>query len=264
MMKQNNAFSLNRLSLLYRQAIIENKREMLIYLAGLCGGLLLFMGLFIFSTTNGFRTSERWNQGDYMVSFILIFLGVGILYNSMAFPAFRSKEKTLAYLMLPATTLEKFTFEVLNKLVLYIVGFPLLFWFLVNVLGSGLNSYAPQFENYQFDLVAVIQKLNGWQRGLAFFGGMLVFTIPFAGASHFQKKTLVKTLFTLSVTLGLFLFFGYLLFKGFDLKNYHPINNRITFIYSPDDAIKYLCLAAIASNLILLTVSYLKIKEKEV
>ena len=107
-------------------------------------------------------------------------------------------------------------------------------------------------------------KLKGWERGLAFFGGLLMFTIPFAGASHFQKRTLIKTLFTLAITLGAFGLLAYLLFKRLDLGNYNPVNKRITFISSKEDVIQSLCLAAIATNLLLLTVSYFKLKEKEV
>lgn len=263
-MQQNNSFSINRMFLLYRQAFIENKRDLLIYLGGLCGGLLLFMAFFITSTTNGFRNNVRWDQSDYLASFILIFAGVGILYNSMAFPGFRSKERNLTYLMLPVSSLEKFVFEFVNKVVLYVLIFPLLFWLIVNLLGLGLHSFYPLFENYYFDLTLVINRLNGWERSLAISVGLLMLTVPFTGASHFQKKALIKTLFTLAVTVGTFGLLAYLLFKGLDLGNYTPVNNRITFIDSQDEVIMYLCLTAIATNLILLTVSYFKLKEKEV
>jgi hypothetical protein len=262
-MQQNNTFSFNRMYLLYKQAFIENKKDLFIYFGGLCGGLVLFMTFFITSTTNWFQTTERWDQSDYMVFFLLIYVGVGVLYNSMAFPEFRSKERSLTYLMLPVSRIEKFTFEFINKIVLYALVFPLLFWLVINMLGLCLNSFYPQFENYQFDLIQVVNKLNGWQRALAISAGLLAFTIPFTGASYFQKKTLIKTLLSLAITLGAYGLLAYLLLKGLNLVMYR-ISQPITFIHSNEEAIRALCLSAIATNLILLTVSYFKLKEKEV
>lgn len=264
-MQQNNSFSINRMFLLYRQALIENKKELLIYIGGLCGGILLVTSFFILvMDTNILGRPEAWVNDEYILIFMSMFVGLGILYNSMAFPGFRSKEKSLTYLMLPVSTSEKFIFELLNKLIFYIVGFPLLAWVLMNLLGFVIHELEPEFVNYRFDMNPIFDNLQGWQRALAFFGGLLMFTIPFTGASHFQKKTLIKTLFSLAITLGAFGLFAFLLFKGLDLRNYTPVNNRVTFIHNGDDAIRALCLAAIATNLLLLTVSYFKLKEKEV
>ena len=134
-MQQNNPFSLNRMFLLYRQAFIENKKELLIYIGGLCGGILLVTSFFILvMDTNMLAGPEQWKNTKYNLIFMFMFVGLGILYNSMAFSGFRSKEKSLTYLMLPVSTSEKFIFELLNKLIFYIVGFPLLAWVLMNLL----------------------------------------------------------------------------------------------------------------------------------
>lgn len=264
-MQQNNSFSINRLFLLYRQAFIENKKELLIYIGGLCGGILIVTSFFILAMdTNMLARPETWKNQKYIVLFMFMFVGLGILYNSMAFPGFRSKEKSLTYLMLPVSRLEKFFFEFTNRLLLYIIGFPVLAWLLMNLLGFVIHELEPGFVNYKFDLTPVFTEFQGWEKALAFFAGLLMFTIPFTGASHFQKKTLIKTLFTLAITFGAFGLLAYLLFKGLDLGNYNPVNKRITFISSKEDVIQSLCLAAIATNLLLLTVSYFKLKEKEV
>ncbi len=251
--------------LLYKQAFIENKKELLIYIGGLCGGILLVTSFFILVLdTNMLAWPEKWRNDDYILVFMFMFVGVGILYNSMAFPGFRSKEKSLIYLMLPVSTSEKFIFEFTNRLLFYIVGFPLLVWVLMNFLGFVIHELVPEFVNYKFNLAPIFSEFQGCEKALAFFAGLLMFTIPFTGASHFQKKTLIKTLFTLAITLGAYGLLAYMLFKGLDLGNYNPVNNRITFLSSKEDIIQYLCLAAMATNLLLLTVSYFKLKEKEV
>ena len=142
-MQQNNPFSLNRMFLLYRQAFIENKKELLIYIGGLCGGILLVTSFFILvMDTNMLAGPEQWKNTKYNLIFMFMFVGLGILYNSMAFSGFRSKEKSLTYLMLPVSTSEKFIFELLNKLIFYIVGFPLLAWVLMNLLGFVIHEQA--------------------------------------------------------------------------------------------------------------------------
>jgi hypothetical protein len=264
-MQQNNTFSFNRMYLLYKQAFIENKKELLIYIGGLSGGILLVTSFFILVLdTNMLAWPEKWRNDEYILVFMFMFVGLGILYNSMAFPCFRSKERSLTYLMLPASRPEKFIFEFANRLLFYIVGFPLLAWVLMNSLGYVIHGLEPGFVNYKFDLNPIFNKFQGWEKALAFFAGLLMFTIAFTGASHFQKKALIKTLLVLAVTLGVFFLYGLLLFKAFNLEMYRPIGDRITFISSQEEVIKSLCLAAIATNLILLTVSYFKLKEKEV
>jgi hypothetical protein len=251
--------------LLYKQAFIENKKELLIYIGGLCGGILLVTSFFIVVLdTNMLARPEAWKNDDYILIFMFMFVGLGILYNSMAFPSFRSKEKSLTYLMLPVSRPEKFIFEFTNRLLFYFVGFPLLAWVLMNSLGYVIHGLEPGFVNYKFDLNPIFNKFQGWERGLAIFAGLLMFTIPFTGASHFQKKTLIKTLFTLAVIVGTYGLLAYLLFKGLDLGNYNPVDDRITFISEKEHVFVSLTIFAIATNLILLTVSYFKLKEKEV
>lgn len=264
-MQQNNSFSIGRMLLLYRQAFVENKKELLIYIGGLCGGILLVTSFFILVLdTNMLARPEAWKNNKYVLIFMFMFVGLGILYNSMAFPGFRSKEKSLTYLMQPTSRLEKFTFEFINRLLFYIVGFPLIAWVMMNLVGNVIYELEPGFVNYRFDMSPIFNKFQGWEKALAFFAGLLMFTIPFTGASHFQKKTLIKTLLTLAIIVGAYGLLAFLLFKGLDLGNYNPVNKRITFISSKEEVIQSLCLAAIATNLLLLTVSYFKLKEKEV
>ena len=104
-MQTKNHFSFQRFLLLIRLSVRVNKKLLLISVAGLAG--TLFLALFLFQLMINF---ERWGQGNYMGTFFLLFLILGFLFTSQAFPAFRNNTKCQAFLMLPASKFRKICF----------------------------------------------------------------------------------------------------------------------------------------------------------
>ena len=119
-MQTNNLFTLQRFVLLCKQSFIINRKLIAISIAGFAG--TLFLALIFFQFTAHF---SYWNNKRYEAIFIFLFLSLGIIFSGLSFPAFRSKEKTMAYLMLPASASEKFVFELLTRIVLFLLVMPL-------------------------------------------------------------------------------------------------------------------------------------------
>src|SRR5665647_3805750 len=122
-METNTIFSFQRLLLLFKQSLIINKKMIGITVAGFAG--LLFIVLIIMQSAANFN---NWSNQDSMATLIFIFFQMGILYAGYSFPVFRTKEKSMTYLMLPVNASEKFVFELLSRIVLFVVLMPFIYW----------------------------------------------------------------------------------------------------------------------------------------
>lgn len=264
-MRKNNLFSTQRFLSLFKLSVIVNKKLIGISLAGVVGSL--FVLLIFFQLTSNF---ENWTNYNSMVIFAFLFVSLGSIYVSQSFPAFRSKEKTLVFLMLPASTSEKFIFELLTRIIAYVLFMPLLFWSVANLEGAIVNLYVPRLINYKFSfgqgLTEFIAKgkINGWDIFAIVQGCLFVFIAIFTGACHFSKSPRVKTLFAFSLIVGGYALLGYLLFKGLNLKEYTSSDYMIIFPKNNEALISSFAVAATVVNLSLLAIAWFGFKEKEV
>ncbi len=264
-MQTNQLFSFQRLMQLGKQSFIINKKLIGITLAAFSG--ILFFALFLMQSNSHF---VNWDNKDSIVTFIALFFVMGIMYSSLAFPAFRSKEKSMTYLMLPTSAAEKFVFEILVRIFAFIFLMPLFYWLVANIEGLVVHSFIPELTNYKFSFSGTLAewenqgKFEGWARLLAIQGILFVFISSFTGASHFSKSPLLKTILTFSLILAGYGIFSYLLFKGFNLREYHPSDDRILFISNKNTALEVSAILSTILNIILLSVAWFKLKEKEV
>lgn len=264
-MQSNNQFSFTRFMILFKQSFKLNKKLFGIILAGVAG--TLFISLFLFQSAS---RAANWDQVAYFATFIFFFFTFGIIYSSLSFSAFRSKEKTISYLMLPVSNNEKFLFEFFTRIVAFIIIMPLLYMAVANIEGVIVNHYAPELINYKFSFTRAWNEItrnkpiDGWTRVAFISGGLFVLIAPFTGASTFSKSPLVKTLFVFSAIVCGYFLLAYLLFKGLNLKEYHPGNNGILFIKNKHQAVAATAIAITVINLSLLTISWFSLKEKEV
>lgn len=84
------------------------------------------------------------------------------------------------------------------------------------------------------------------------------------GASHFQVKPLIKTLFFFFFCFSLYFLYTYSLTQLFDLENRSPADDCVFFICDKKQALRSFIGLAVLINLFLMAISYLKLKEKEV
>ena len=264
-MQTNNSFSFQRLMLLFKQNLIINKRRYPLALGAFSGGLFIS---FVFSQTT--KNFSNWSNMDYLNTFIPIFISLGIAYSAFAFPAFRSKEKSMSYLMLPATNSEKFVFEILSRIVAFIILMPLIFWIVANLEGTVVHSLFPALANYKFSfrdglLVLVREgKFEFWSRILTTQGILFIFLAAFAGASHFSKSPLWKTLLTFSIVVLGFFLFTYLLNMSINLDGLRPVGKDQIFFRDGQSVYRLLSISMLIINMTFLAIAWFSLKEKEV
>jgi hypothetical protein len=280
-MQTNNLFLYKRFLLLCRQSLIINKKIIAIALSAFTG--TLFIALILFQSVNHFELN--WELKHYSVLFILLFFFIGVGYSSSAFPAFRSKEKSLTYLMLPATLPEKFVFEFLTRIVLFFVLMPLLFWGVVYIESGLIHQFVPDFE--QFNVLN-----SSWNHGIFSvpsngtsdsgpFGSphnyytiqnmLLILLTTFTGASHFTKSPFLKTMLTVAIIYAGYGIFISLLVKGLNLNSLNSSFFHLLFFRNQNDAVAiqhdavfFASLVLTVINLTLLSIAFFRLKEKEI
>lgn len=263
-MQNINKFSSRRFLLLFRQSLITNKKLIAISLAGFIVTLFVVL-LFMQSITN-FKGLD--NQG-YMTIFIVVFIFLGMMYSGMSFSAFRSKEKSIGYLLIPASNSEKYIFEFLTRIVLFILLIPGMFLLVVNVEGAIVHHYVPRLSNYTFSFIEAINEMlkkdfpGVWGIYSTVMLLLLILISTFAGACHFTKSPLVKTLFSVSgIICGLVLLM-FLLFKGLNLYDYRPAANGILYPVNNKEFLEIVAIGGVVANLFLIVISWFRFKEKE-
>lgn len=260
----NNSISINRIGLLYKQYYFINRNKLLLILIATAG---LITGYHTFVHAVNYRYLGQQNfLSDYHLSSFGIALFAGcLLWCGNAFPELRNKERRMSYLIAPATSLEKFSFEVLNRIIVFIIVFPIIYWVFTNLVTSVFHSFVPDYADYKFSYRNPYPTgIDSLEIFLVLSLTLLVPTISFTGATYFQKIPIVKTIVVVFVIVALFVGYTLLIIDGFDLDEYNPINNRVLFIRGADEAKVAGIIAAFLVNITLLVISYFKVKEKEV
>lgn len=269
-MQTNNLFSFQRFLMLCKQSLIINKKMITISLTGMAGILFIIL-LFIQAA----RNFQNWPSPGYIILFIFCFITLGAIYISNSFPAFRSKEKSMAYLMLPATSSEKFLFEFLSRIVLFIVLMPLFFitvvyfeTFIIRHFVTGFEQFTISDlqignEHFMVTYVGGITMPWNWSKYILFQHGLFMLLIIFTGASHFSKSPLLKTFFAITIIYIGFGFFIYLLTKGLGLNGESTRNLLLPFSKNKESFIVISSILITIFNLSLLVMSFFRLKEKE-
>jgi len=233
-------------------------------LVAFCGGLfLLLMAIQLVADNNSFD-SETFSG-----TFLFVVIPMAIVYTGTAFPGFRNKEKSYSYLLTPASAFEKFLFEFINRVLLFLIIIPLLYWMVFNVEGHFVVTVKPGYAfvpRTMSDLLAVFHDADPrWKYTVAVFS-LLIVTIPFAGAASFTKFPLPKTLFIVALVFFFNFFMGYLFVEVFEFKNYEleEGNRSILFIENETGALRALMGYGLVINAGLLLTTYFKLREKEV
>ena len=178
----NESLSMNRLWLLIRANVVSNHRKWLTTTAALAG--LIFLNT-LFSSDLNANVYETWFV-------IVLFLG-GILFTSSIFGALHDKTRNEAYLMLPASSLEKTLASLLTVTVGFVI-YLLTFLFLVSVLAE---SFRVLLEGYRG------RYFNPLDRGVLGMIPVYLFaqSFYFLGAAWFRKMHAAKTTVTLIIGL---------------------------------------------------------------
>lgn len=255
-----------RLGLLFRQGFIHNYKMIAISLVAFCGGLFLLLLTIQLAERGPYFSTE-----SFSAIFLFIVIPLAIVYTGTAFPGLRSKEKSYSYLLIPASALEKFLFEFFNRIFLFLVIIPVMYWIIFHVEGSLVTALAPDYYSFapktMTDLLAVFREPEQWNAKYAVaVGALLIFTIPFAGAASFTKFPLPKTLFIVALLFFFNVFIVYLFAEIMGFRNYElPEGDQsILFMEGEKDLLRVLTGYGLLINAGLLLTTYFKLKEKEV
>lgn len=257
-----NSFSINRLALLMQKNIYENSKNFLKGISILFG---VFTVIIIFSMPSNFEALS-YIPIYYQVGFAII----GIVVSGMAFSNLRSKEKTMSYLSIPASTFEKMLSELLISTIVFYVVYILLFYafnFVMFLFG--------QVVDVPVDFINIFEEET-----LEKYWDLIIFqSIMFAGAATFMKRPLLSTGFSIflagiAILLYVVIFGSVLkatgLPSGITMSEYGVhLNNQQNnlnelFLYSSFIVTTAKNLFYYATVPVFWTIAYLKLKEKEV
>ncbi len=218
--------------------------------------------------------NSQWNHGGWVPLFISVYFVAGIIYAGVSFPQFRSKEKTLMALMVPVTPFERLLYEFIDKVVSFILIYPILFWvisslavFVRNSFGMGNNRWVEVngIRIFPFETISYQQPFVNAEDGLIpmFFAlSIFLFAIAFAGTATFRKYPLIKTIVFVGAVIGISAGYFALILEKFQLKNPWIANLEHTMTAQQGFLTGAILLSIM--SLITLAYAYFKLKEKEV
>ena len=264
-MSNNNTFNGKRFLLLFKQHFIHNNKLLLYSTVAYVG--VVFLLLSLVQTAEDFRPHNLESFRGFLIGFVLVF---GILYVGYAFPAFRSKESSINYLMVPGSVLEKFLFELVSRIGLILVLLPFLYWITFNIQGYFFTLFTKYaFEPIGLQFLAKVEMPSEvdslfWFVTLIVSGVVLGFVLPFTGAAMFSKQPLVKTLFAIALIIIFYSAYTYLIVEKLGVANYKPNDSMWLIPSNEAGAFQFFGIALILANLVMLFVAYRKLKEREV
>ncbi|WP_186756651.1 hypothetical protein [Echinicola salinicaeni] len=166
MNSKNETFSLNRFWNLFKYDFNNNK---LYYIAtipvAMFGiGFVLWLNFPGEITKNGYNsTSLNFGISSYTFPLFLGYFIYGIIIIGNSFPSLKNERKTLKYLLLPASTFEKFLLQWGIRVFLFLILYPLLFKFTANITGDiylGIHKYYISQKGFQTTMFPEISKFT--------------------------------------------------------------------------------------------------------
>ncbi len=256
-----NIFSGKRFQMLFKQHFIHNGQFLLLSSGAYVG--VIFIVLSLAQVGNSLEPHRLESFQAFVAAFVTVF---GILYVGHSFPAFRSKESTIGYLMMPASVLEKFLFEFVSRIGIILVTLPLLFWITFHLQGYFFALFTDQiFESVGIQyLVKIDEDVPVLIYGLVTGGVFFALSLAFTGAAMFTKQPLVKSLFAVAMVVMFFGAYSYIIIEHVGVGRYNPPDTMLLVPMEEETGIKFFTLALFAGTLVMLFVAYRKLKEREV
>lgn len=273
-MKTNAFFNINRFVALARQDLMLNRNKYWLTLAVAFGAIYLAIlyqmqrqpyGFIIPVNSMDFGRLPGWGYSD---QFLLILLGLGAFIGA-SFAGFNSKPRTTSYLMLPASTFEKYAYPFVFRVLIGLVLFALIYWvdaqlarwtMLDNITYVTNNYVIVPFEFSMFFNLSN-NRSDTWLLVFSVIStGMFLYVVPL----FFKKQALIKTVLAFFA-----LFFAYIMYlvllshlfnpetKGFDitLKEFRVTDQMNSIILMSHILVDI-------AWLFLLFIGYFKLKEK--
>lgn len=247
--------------MLFRQHFIHNAQFLLLSTGAYIG--VIFIVLSIAQAGNNLAPHRLDSFQGFLMGFVTVF---GILYVGHSFPAFRAKESTISYLMMPASALEKFLFELVSRIGLILLMLPLLYWIIFHVQGYFFTMFTDEiFEPIGIQyLVKIDDDVPALVYAITTGGILLALSLAFTGASMFTKQPLVKSLFAVAVIVGFYFGYSYIVVEHLGVGRYNPPKHMVLVPLTEQGALRAVAVALFVATLVMLFVAFRKLKEREV
>ncbi|TRX71701.1 hypothetical protein [Carboxylicivirga sp. M1479] len=210
----NHIFNINRFGKLIKQQYHLSKKT----------AALTLSSLFIVYTSISLLVilADRHFRADHWIPMFIIFTaGVAIPFAAYGFPSFRSKDKTFDFILLPCSVTEKFTLNIIIRILAPGLILPALFYVSANLAAELALWLSPDrfLEPFRF---SILYKHIDSDQFLYFATAIILLvtiiqSLLFAGASVFSKRPLIKTLVIFGITTAIVIFYFYVIIEVADL-----------------------------------------------
>jgi hypothetical protein len=274
----NNTFSIQRFGLLLKRQWLEFGKIYLISLLVALGVIIAFYTFSIWPTLIG-ESGFNERDLDFRLPLFIIFGFIFIsIIASNYFAHLGQKPKAIIDLMIPASTFEKFLTGIFFTSILASVSFILIFYltdlaFVSKLIALHQSSGSPiSISNTNGKEIAALAPSYFFIENSELFEFAAVYIIPFfvtsifmLGSIYFHKFHYIKTAISVMIFSGIWsaIIFktGDLLFEGKIMIDQEERNNAM-FSRLNIEILSTLLLATL--TLIFLSITYVRLKEKEV
>jgi hypothetical protein len=247
-------------------------------------GLMMVLLIINLINLNSFSSFYRLNYGfntinfdnyfynSYYLPVFVFFIIVGsILSAGTSFSALRTSQKSINYLLFPASSLEKFLVQFLIRIPVFVMLFIPIYWLnfkfsynfysLFDTVSEAVKSYGllSPFQPKNMDDTALC---------LIVITAVMSSLFAFVGAAYFKKYALFKSVFTFGLT-AFFMFLLMVLFSHLFYEHhaneFFQVKLKMFPVYENFNSIEIYTITLFTGlSIFLLPLAYFKLKEREV
>ena len=249
--------------MLFKKHTLEHGKTYALSTAVLAG--ILFIALFFF----GYINRGHLRAGEQTMLFVFVMSAAGSIFGSMIFADLGDKSKAIPALMLPASHFEKYLVGLIYSYFIFLAVFVATFY-LADVIVVDIMKH-----ELEEDKVINVFDPNG-KPAQAYVIFTLFHAFAFFGAIFFKKLHFIKTAILFFICFGLlFLINAYVLNMLFAAHTQFEVtvpfggisiveNDNFSRLVVTDDMFNYGKVIFVIVILLFWTVTYFRLKEKEV
>ncbi|WP_289053315.1 hypothetical protein [Carboxylicivirga marina] len=256
----NNIFNINRFGKLIKQQYQLSGKNLVLALSSI---FIVYTAILLLFTFNNSSIETL----EWLPFFIILNTVIALPFAAYAFPAFRTKEKTFDYLLLPCSVTEKFTLNIIIRILAPWIVLPTIFYISSHLASELAQWHNPALKIESFSLSTILGQINHDDLRIAIpsiiLSALIHQSVLFAGATVFKKQPLIKTLVAIGIVASVIIFYFYIIIEWADIYQ----NGKMPWfaiIENKESAIH--CLLGLEIVLLTTTWAYafFKVKEKEI
>ncbi|MDO3695080.1 hypothetical protein QVZ41_09515 [Wenyingzhuangia sp. chi5] len=213
-------------------------------------------------------SNHEYKANTHVTIYTLSYCLSAVLVIGTGFPELRSKSKTIYFITIPASILEKYLVQFFIRIICFTIIYHVLFWISLKLAHHFymLTDYKKHFVIYDYSFFSALE--NGYSsKSYSLFSLIIsICLLVFTGSAIYKKFALFKTVFTIFA----FLFGIYILLLIYS----HIFNPEVTHGFYPElqprnvyqeynTMILLMIAISCVTSILLLPLAYFKLKEKE-